>query len=254
LFALFFLTLFYFCIVLTEVMRYTVRRTEAGAAGRTGGAQRGREVEAVMPKVIDHEKRKEEILFTALDVFSRVGYKAANLSLIAQKCGISRPTIYQYFHDKEEIYYYAVKIFTGRMFIRYADIAWDERRSVMERLKVICRDVIATAGRNREALTSLLYVMIQLKKDGKDFSDTIMRRTAKLIILFKRLLRTGVQSGELELSSSINEVSDHLLHLLESFCFQIAFLDQYNPQTSVKLITLYLEHLQGDAWREHHEP
>jgi len=28
-----------------------------------------------MPKIIDHDKRKEEILYTALEVFSREGYK-----------------------------------------------------------------------------------------------------------------------------------------------------------------------------------
>ncbi|MCF7943831.1 MAG: TetR/AcrR family transcriptional regulator [Spirochaetia bacterium] len=199
-----------------------------------------------MPKIIDHDKRKEEILYTALEVFSREGYKDANLSLIAQECDISRPTIYQYFHDKEEIYYYAVKLFTGKMFIRYAEIAWDESRGVLERLQAICSDIIMTAAKNRDALTSLLYVMIQLKKEGKDFSDIIMRRTAKLIILFKRLLRSGLQSGEMAVIS-INEVSDHLLHLLESFCFQIAFLDRYDPQASIKLVNIYFNSLKRTA-------
>ena len=68
-----------------------------------------------MPKKIDHEKRKEKILQTALKVFAREGYKDANLSLIATECGISRPTIYQYFKNKEQIYYFAVKLVTGRM-------------------------------------------------------------------------------------------------------------------------------------------
>jgi AcrR family transcriptional regulator len=68
-----------------------------------------------MPKKIDHEERKEKILQTALKVFAREGYRDSNLSLIATECGISRPTIYQYFKDKEQIYYYAVKLVTGRM-------------------------------------------------------------------------------------------------------------------------------------------
>ena len=79
-----------------------------------------------MPKKIDHEERKVRILKTALDVFAREGYRDSNLSLIAEQCGLSRPTIYQYFKDKNEIFYYAVKLVTGRMFTRYATVAWDE--------------------------------------------------------------------------------------------------------------------------------
>ncbi|MCK5156252.1 MAG: TetR/AcrR family transcriptional regulator [Spirochaetales bacterium] len=197
-----------------------------------------------MPKIIDHDKRKEEILYMALQVFSREGYKDSNLSLIAHECGISRPTIYQYFRDKEEIYYYAVKLFTGKMFIRYAEIAWDDSKTVVNRLKRICRDIIETAAKNRDALTSLVDVMIQLKKEGRDFSDIIMRRTAKLIILFKRLLSIGVHSNML-IKHSVNEVSTHLLHLLESFCFQMAFLESYDPEASIKLINIYIESLKA---------
>ncbi len=196
-----------------------------------------------MPKIIDHGKRKEEILYTALKVFSREGYKDANLSLIAQKCGISRPTIYQYFHDKEEIYHYAVKLFTGKLFVQYAEMAWDESNTVVDRLKRICLDIIETAAKNRDALTSLVDVMIQMKKEGKDFSDIIMRRTAKLIILFKRLLSLGIHNGELR-AHSVREISSHLLHLLESFCFQMAFLDSYDIHAYFNLINIYIDSLK----------
>lgn len=196
-----------------------------------------------MPKIIDHDRRKEEILKTALSVFSKVGYKDANLSLIAHECGISRPTIYQYFHDKEEIYYYAVKLVTGSMFRRYADIAWDNTRTVVDRLHTICVDIITTASENRGALTSLVDVMIQLKKEDRDFSDIIMRRTAKLTILFRRMLRHGIEIGELRRISD-RQVSEHLMLLLESFCFQMAFLDSYDPDSSVDLVYIYIDSLK----------
>ena len=77
-----------------------------------------------MPKKIDHEERKETILRTALEVFAKEGYHNSNLSLIAEASGISRPTVYQYFHNKDEIYYYAVKLITGRLFATYSAKAW----------------------------------------------------------------------------------------------------------------------------------
>ena len=101
-----------------------------------------------MPKKIDHEERKVRILKTALDVFAREGYRDSNLSLIAEQCGLSRPTIYQYFKDKNEIFYYAVKLVTGRMFTRYATVAWDEScGDTIQRIEWICNDVIDEAVR-----------------------------------------------------------------------------------------------------------
>lgn len=201
-----------------------------------------------MPKIIDHNKRKEEILQTALDVFAREGYKDSNLSLIALECGISRPTIYQYFHDKEEIYYYAVKLVTGEMFRKYADIAWSSEGSVTEKLKKICEDIILTGYQHQPELTGLVDVMVQLRKEGKDFSDVIMKRTVKLNILFKRLLRLGVDTGELR-HISINDVTGHLMTLIESFCFQIAFLDSYRPESSIELISIFIDNLKADEPR-----
>ena len=59
-----------------------------------------------MPKKIDHEQRKVEIMSAALEVYAQEG-KNANLSLIAAKCGLSRTTVYQYFKDESQLYQYA---------------------------------------------------------------------------------------------------------------------------------------------------
>jgi AcrR family transcriptional regulator len=196
-----------------------------------------------MPKKIDHEERKEKILQTALKVFAREGYRDSNLSLIAVECGISRPTIYQYFKDKEQIYYYAVKLVTGRMFTKYADYAWTTTDKVIQRILNICNDIIEISTHHRGELTSLMDVMLQLKKEGTDFSDIIFRRTAKLHILFKRLLRLGIAAGDV-VECDINRITQHLVILLESFCFQLAFLDAFDVAGAKELVSNYLELLR----------
>ena len=196
-----------------------------------------------MPKKIDHQKRKEKILHTALAVFAREGYKDTNLSVIAQECGVSRPTIYQYFKDKEDIYHYAVKLVTGRMFTKYVQYAWNTEDPILLRIQNICSDIIDTAGKHRGELISLMDVMIQLKKEGLDFSDIILRRTAKLHILFKRLLRLGINKRQI-VECDINKVTQHLVILLESFSFQLSFLDSFDVEGSKQLITNYLESIR----------
>ncbi|MCK9286968.1 MAG: TetR/AcrR family transcriptional regulator [Sphaerochaetaceae bacterium] len=192
-----------------------------------------------MPKKIDHEERKVKILQTALKVFAREGYRDSNLSLIAAECGISRPTIYQYFKDKEQIYYYAVKLVTGRMFAKYADYAWNTEDPILIRITAICNDIVDMAKQYRNELTSLMDVMLQLKKEGMDFSDIIFRRTAKLHILFKRLLRIGISTGEV-VFCDIAKITQHLVILLESFCFQLAFLDAFDAVGAKEVVSNYM--------------
>ena len=193
-----------------------------------------------MPKKIDHEERKVKILRTALAVFAREGYRDTNLSLIAEECGLSRPTIYQYFKDKDEIFYYAVKLVTGRMFQTYALVAWDESYGdCIQRIEYICNNIIDEAVETEAALQSLMDVMLQSKRDHVDFSRVIMKRTIKLTILFKRLLNAGVKGGQIR-DCDVNKVSNHIFTLLEAFCFQIAFLGSFSAEESKDFVATYL--------------
>jgi len=193
-----------------------------------------------MPKIIDHDKRKEAILYKALQVFSIHGYADTSLSMVAHSCGISRPTIYQYFHDKEEIFYFAVKKVTGDMFSKYVSIAFYTDKPIPARIKDICADIITTGFQNREALTALTDVMVQRKRQGGDFSDVIMRRTSKLNILFRRLFRYGIDRGDFK-PLPVKEVSTQLFTLIESLGFQMALMDNFEPEPAIELINIFID-------------
>lgn len=197
-----------------------------------------------MPKKVDREERKELILKSALAVFSREGYRDANLSLIAEESGISRPTVYQYFNDKNDIFYYAAKLVTGRMFHKYSDIAWAEGdEDEIDRILTICEDVLDYAASNDAAISNLLEFMLSEKKRGVDFSVIIEKRTIKLIILIKRLIRQGVSEGRIK-KCNVEEVSRNIFNLIESCCFQVAFFRTYDRHTALSLITSYLNFLR----------
>ena len=198
-----------------------------------------------MPKKIDHEERKENILRTALEVFSKEGYHNSNLSLIAEASGISRPTVYQYFHNKDEIYYYAVKLITGQLFAKYSAIAWGrDGGDEIERMKLILSDIIDTAVQNEQALMNLMDVMVSAKREGVDFADVIHHRTAKLSILFKRLLRQGIDNGNLR-KIDIDSTADAIFNLAELECFQVAFFRAFDKKSAMNMIASYLEGLRN---------
>jgi AcrR family transcriptional regulator len=56
-----------------------------------------------------NKTRKEQILRTATDIFSRFGIKKSTMDEIAQKIRMGKSTLYHYFKNKEEIFLAVVK-------------------------------------------------------------------------------------------------------------------------------------------------
>ena len=193
-----------------------------------------------MPKKVDVDERKEIILNTALRLFAKEGYKDTNLSQIAEESGISRPTVYQYFHDKNDIYYYAVKLITGKMFSKYSAVAWaDDGRDEIDKILFIIDDVLGYAASNSNSISNLMEYMIAQRKRGVDFAEVIEKRTAKLTILIKRLIRKGIANGTI-IPCSINDVSRNVFNLIESCCFQVGIYQTFDKDSALALIRDYL--------------
>ena len=62
-----------------------------------------------MAIIVEHDKRKHEILQKSLDVFIDEGYEDATFQKIADRCGITRTTLYIYFSNKHEIFLGSIK-------------------------------------------------------------------------------------------------------------------------------------------------
>jgi len=195
-----------------------------------------------MPKIIDHTKRKQEILKRAFVIFAQKGYQDTNLSYIADRCGISRPTLYLYFKDKEEIFYYAVKEMTEGMFQDYKGRFMDEGSRQLDKLKFICTDIIEKCYRKRDFFYCLADFLFQMKRQGKDYSREIEKRTVGLIYLFSKIVSKGVQTGEFRRVPA-KETAYQLFSLIEAFAFQIAMIEKFEPGPAINVTCSYLDSL-----------
>jgi len=57
-----------------------------------------------MPKVVDHEQYRKELLLKCFDVFAEKGYASITTREIAKVLGVSTGTLYYYFPRKEDIF------------------------------------------------------------------------------------------------------------------------------------------------------
>jgi AcrR family transcriptional regulator len=52
----------------------------------------------------NYDLRRQGILWKAVDVFGKYGYRATTMDIIASECGFSKATLYQFFNSKEELF------------------------------------------------------------------------------------------------------------------------------------------------------
>lgn len=64
-----------------------------------------------MPKIVDKELKKMEILHAAMNVFARKGVVKTKMIDIANEAGIGKGTIYEYYRSKEKIFISAFTYF-----------------------------------------------------------------------------------------------------------------------------------------------
>ena len=68
-----------------------------------------------MAIIVEHEKRRHEILEKALELFTEEGYENVTFQKIADRCAITRTTLYIYFKNKQEIFVSSIKELTGTL-------------------------------------------------------------------------------------------------------------------------------------------
>lgn len=58
---------------------------------------------AVMPKVVDKKLRKTNLIQAALSVFAEHGYHGATMQQVAERAGMSKGGLYEYFTSKDDL-------------------------------------------------------------------------------------------------------------------------------------------------------
>lgn len=198
-----------------------------------------------MAIVVEHDKRKHEILDKALDIFSEEGYEDATYQKIADRCGITRTTLYIYFKNKREIFLFSIKQLTQDLESDLRVIIEDKTLSVAERLNALVIKVFDRCVENSKLFSVLLTYLLQLKKAGKDPAERVRRRIVRLRHLLSTLLIEGMNSGEFK-KVNVKAVNEMLYSIIESAIFRMAILGLTEVNDLKPVIYLAVESLKKD--------
>jgi AcrR family transcriptional regulator len=178
-----------------------------------------------MSIVVEHEKRKKEILKKALDVFIDSGFENATFQKIADNCGNTRTTLYLYFKNKKEIFNYSIKLMMAKFEEEIRQIISDMSLSYVEKITNILMDVFKKLEENRRLLAVILDYLLHISKSSTDPEQRIRRRTIRLRRSLASLLIKGVKSGELK-PVNVKTADDQLYSLFESAIFRLVVLQR----------------------------
>jgi AcrR family transcriptional regulator len=174
--------------------------------------------------IIEHEKRKREILEKAMDVFTEDGFGDATIQKIAERCGISRPILYTYFRNKREIFSYSIKQLLSEVEaailreINQQKI--NKEQDVPGNLLKILILIIDTLEKSRKVLNILLDYLLYISKHPgiaayKTPDYLVRKRTIKLRHILSEFVIDGIKSGEIK-NISVSEINNLFYSILES--------------------------------------
>lgn len=193
-----------------------------------------------MAIVVEHDKRKHEILQKSLDVFIDEGYEDATFQKIADRCGITRTTLYIYFKNKHEIFLGSIKELLSELEVILLKIAKDTNLTAKEALIKILHEIINQCSANKKLFSVLLSYLIQLRKSGIDPNDRVRRRVIKMRHLMSTIIIRGIRAGEFK-RLIVKNMYELIYGLIESAIFRMAVLNQDNTEEILDAMELAIE-------------
>jgi AcrR family transcriptional regulator len=195
-----------------------------------------------MAIIVEHEKRRRAILEKALDVFVDEGFEDATFQKIADRCGVTRTTLYLYFKNKKEIFNYSIKQFLMEVEGDIVKVRSDTGMSAADRIiRVLC-DIIDRLEKSRRLLVVVLDYLLYLSKGDTDPDYRVRRRTLRLRHILATMVIDGIRAGEL-VPVNIKAADDLLYGLIESAIFRLAVLKRDSVDDLKQAVALTVQRL-----------
>jgi len=177
-----------------------------------------------MSIVVEHKKRRYEILEKALDVFVDEGFEDVTFQKIADRCSITRTTLYIYFKNKRDIFNFSIKQLLQTVEDRITDIRKAKDLSHTEKLIKVMLVIIERLEENHRLLSVVLNYLLYMSKGDYDPEYRVRRRTVRLRRILTTMLIEGIKAGEFTSRLNVKDANELLYSFLESAVFRMVVL------------------------------
>jgi AcrR family transcriptional regulator len=147
-----------------------------------------------MPKIIDKQAKKQEIIQAAITVFAQKGFANTKMADIARAANIGKGTIYEYFKNKSEIFENGFRYFMDAMETTITKKIFKITDPV-EKLKAIFTSMIDFfEGETAEFMEIMLDFWAEAIRQ-KDKDTLVMLDLEKVYIDFRKMIGAVLEEG-----------------------------------------------------------
>ena len=192
-----------------------------------------------MPKPIDHQKRKQQIVSASVKLFAEKGFAQVNFAMLAEACSISRTLLYTYFKDKREIFNEAIDDVTSRVAIKHAEVM-RSHQSADAKIRQICITVFAMLFDNRDFICVVADVLSDYRRRGIYVVEKVEKHTVGLKRIISSLLEEAVAKGEYDRSVNVVRATELIYSQFEAVALRIAVTGNAELSESIDLLDAIL--------------
>ncbi len=176
----------------------------------------------------------ERILREGWLLFQQKGYRGVSIDELCARCGLTKPTLYYYFHDKENLFVQVL-----RYQLHNLRQALEQPGTLEERLQHIA---VAILENFQTEYTSLLHDREHIKKPENQQAIRAAFR-GEMFGALNALMQSGIDQGQLK-PDSPETLSLIFLGIINNFIHRAARLNQ-SPQSLAETLVGYF--LKGAA-------
>lgn len=167
-----------------------------------------------MPKIVDHEERREEVIGAVWRVIARDGLDASTIRSIAKEVGSSAGILAHYFKDKDDILTSALRLSHKRI-----DERWNRKLAGLKGMaalrELVLDNLPLDEERDLETRLEISYWARSLTRD--EVREVQDKEASRLYRRMVGLVAEAQRAGEIGEAETPEEITERLLALIDGF-------------------------------------
>lgn len=151
------------------------------------------------------KKRRDQMVKGAVNLFKEKGFHRTTTREIARSAGFSIGTLYEYIRQKEDVLYLVSDSIYDQVHLRLEqDI--DTKQGTLESLKQAIKNYFKVMDDMQD---EILVMYQEVKSLSKDALPYVLKKEFEMAEIFKEIMKSCIDNGELTLSEQECELLAH---------------------------------------------
>lgn len=151
------------------------------------------------------EKRREQMIKGAVTLFKEKGFHRTTTREIARAAGFSIGTLYEYIRQKEDVLYLVCDTIYDEVHMRLEEDI-DTKQGTIKSLKLAIKNYFKVMD---EMQDEVLVMYQEVKSLSKDALPYVLKKELEMVGMFKKIIKSCVENGELSLTEQECELIAH---------------------------------------------